>query len=284
MEEWRPQTTELGKLEGPVLVFGGPYSNLQALEAVQAVARSLGIPSHNIICTGDVVGYCAQPAECIALIQDWGIHTIAGNVERSLRAGADDCGCDFNEGGRCDLFSRTWYAYAKAQIDNAEQAWMAALPDFLRFGYAGKSCVVLHGSAFGVADYIFRSTPWEEKQKTLEATRADLVIAGHSGLPFVQEVEACTWLNAGAIGMPANDGDTRVWYALLTDEDSSAGPRASLHRLAYDYTAAALHMRRAGLPAAYAKTLETGIWDNCEILPTMEAAQQGRPIMLEEYP
>jgi len=34
------------------------------------------------------------------------------------------------------------------------------------------------------------------------------------------------------------------------------------------------------LPEAYAKTLVTGIWDNCEILPEIETVAQGRKIEL----
>jgi hypothetical protein len=37
-------------------------------------------------------------------------------------------------------------------------------------------------------------------------------------------------------------------------------------------------MLEKGLPASYAKTLLTGIWDNCEILPEKETRNQGKPI------
>ena len=44
-------------LEPPVLVFGGPYSNLRALAALRQRADELGIPPSHSICTGDVVAY-----------------------------------------------------------------------------------------------------------------------------------------------------------------------------------------------------------------------------------
>ena len=53
----------IGQLNGKVLIFGGVYSNLQALEALQKTANALDIRPENIICTGDIVGYCAQPSE-----------------------------------------------------------------------------------------------------------------------------------------------------------------------------------------------------------------------------
>jgi len=42
----------LGTLHGKVLVFGGVYSNLQALEALMAIAKNEGIAPENCICTG----------------------------------------------------------------------------------------------------------------------------------------------------------------------------------------------------------------------------------------
>ncbi|HET8828476.1 MAG TPA: metallophosphoesterase family protein, partial [Pelobium sp.] len=66
----------LGALEGKILVFGGVYSNLQALEAIKKIALAHEIAKKNIICTGDVVAYCAQPKECVQLIKDWEINCI----------------------------------------------------------------------------------------------------------------------------------------------------------------------------------------------------------------
>lgn len=266
-------TKDLGELRGRLLLFGGPYSNFQALSALRAMAEREGIPPHNCICTGDVVGYCAQPAECIALMQEWGAHCIAGNVEEQMRAGADNCGCDFREGGRCDLFSQQWYAYAQRAMNESGIRWMDGLPRMLTFRYAMKSFAVVHGSFFETAEYIFHSTPWARKEASLRAVDADVVIAGHSGLPFIESSGSRTWINAGAIGMPANDGDARVWFAIVDSEEGR--PHARLCRLAYDHNHAAALMREKGLPDAYARTLLTGIWDNCEILPAAEAAAQG---------
>ncbi len=194
-----------------------------------------------------------------------------------MRTGENDCGCNFNENGRCDLASRNWYAYAKARMSTAELQWMNGLPDFIRFQYSGRKCVVLHGSAFQTAGYIFASTDWAEKRKSFEALDADIIIAGHSGLPFLQEADNLCWLNAGVIGMPANDGNTRVWYAIM-DTGGAGGIKASHHQLEYDCKAAAALMLAAGLPQQYALTLTTGLWDNCEILPETETRAQGKKI------
>ena len=61
-------------LPGPVLLFGGPYSNLSATKAMRRWAESNGIAPGNCICTGDVVAYGARPEETVNLIRDSGIN------------------------------------------------------------------------------------------------------------------------------------------------------------------------------------------------------------------
>ena len=132
---------DIGCLSGPVMVFGGPYSNLQALLALRVEADRLGIPPTNVICTGDVVAYGTDPVACVRLVRDWGIAVVAGNVERQLAAGAMNCGCGFDEGSTCDRLSAGWYAYADASCDAEARAWMAALPDEIAWTCGGLSGV-----------------------------------------------------------------------------------------------------------------------------------------------
>ncbi len=270
-------TKNIGALTDKILAFGGVYSNLQALEKMQAIADKLAIPPSNIICTGDVVGYCAQPEESIQVLMDWGIHCIAGNVELQLREGAEDCGCDFNKGSRCDVFSRQWYPFSKAQVSASSVEWMNGLPDFIQFQYGTNKAMVVHGSYHETAEYLFKSTPWEVKARNFQDTQSTIILAGHCGLPFNDSHKGKFWLNPGVIGMPANDGTMRVWYMLLY---LSADQHVIFEHCTfeYDYLKAASLMEEQHLPHAYAQTLKTGLWDNCEILPDEETAMQGHPI------
>lgn len=267
----------IGELKGTVLVFGGVYSNLQALEKMMSLAADLNIAPQNIICTGDVVGYCADPEAVVQKVKDWGIHCIAGNVELQLRDGEEDCGCDFNDGSRCDLFSRQWYPYAQSVLSQEAINWMHELPHHIQLNYAGLKGQVVHGSVTEVSGYIFASTPWQEKARHLTLAEAGFILAGHSGLPFSEQQDGKHWINPGVIGMPANDGTTRVWYTLLDDTN---GLTYKHHSFEYDHATAATRMRSHRLPVAYALTLETGLWDNCEILPPTETAAQGHKLFL----
>ncbi|GAB3171150.1 metallophosphoesterase family protein [Telluribacter humicola] len=269
----------LGDLKGKLLVFGGPYSNLQALEELKRMANEHEIPPQSIICTGDIIGYCAQPEETVQLVKSWGIHCIQGNVEQNIIEGEDSCGCNFTEGSRCDLFSRTWFPYAVSSVSAASKEWLTTLPLHLTFRYAGRSVAVVHGSAQHISQFVFKSTPWSVKEETFRATGAEVVLAGHAGLPFAEVQQDLYWLNAGVIGMPANDGTPRVWYLLLDDADGHF--TYTFRSFEYNNRLANQLMMQHQLPDSYARTLLTGIWDNCEILPEAEKQLQGEAIGLD---
>jgi diadenosine tetraphosphatase ApaH/serine/threonine PP2A family protein phosphatase len=271
-------TDRIALAPGPVLVFGGPYSNLAATVAMRAVAAERGIPPQNCICTGDVVAYCAHPEETVAFVRDWGIPVVAGNCEESLGTAADDCGCGFDEGSACSTLSVQWYRYADRSISPESRRWMRALPGRLDFRLGGRAFCVVHGSVSQVNRFVFASTPTADKLAELALTDADVVIGGHSGIPFGQRLdERRAWLNAGVIGLPANDGTPDGWYLLLTAAGDDV--TASLHRLHYDAGSAAAAMRAQGLDNAYAATLLDGLWPSEDVLPEEERRARGRPLV-----
>ena len=267
----------LGTKNGKLLLFGGVYSNLQALEKLILISEELNIPPENCICTGDIVGYCAHPEETVQLFRDWGAETICGNVEIQLAEDKEDCGCDFRVGSRCDDFSKQWYSYAKIHLSKDSVEWMKKLPEFIRFNYSEKSFQVVHGSAHHVSDFIFKSTNWLEKQKNFELTKTNMIIAGHCGLPFIHSDDEKVWLNPGVIGMPANNGSPDTWYLVM---DEGLEETIQFKTLEYDHVLASSLMKKNNLPEEYAQTLVTGIWDNMEILPEQERELQGFRINL----
>lgn len=263
---------------GKTLLFGGVYSNLQALEALKQIAEKENIAPENCICTGDIVGYCAQPEETVQLFKIWGAKSIVGNVEIQLRENAADCGCDFKEGSRCDGFSQLWYPYAQSKLSKNSLDFLKTLPNHIHFEYANKKITVVHGSYFNVSEFIFKSTNWEIKEPNFKNTNSNVIIAGHCGLPFYHQEKEKIWLNPGVIGMPANDGTPSVWYAIL--EDSNNGFTFTHKTLDYNYKLTSKLMQNGLLPEEYSRTIITGIWDNTEILPAIETGLQGFGIQL----
>nr|WP_275116110.1 metallophosphoesterase family protein [Aliiroseovarius subalbicans] len=256
----------MGTLTGEVLCFGGPLSNLQALQALVGEASRRGVPSSNLICTGDVVGYGADPVACVALVRQLGCVVVAGNVERQLASGAGDCGCGFAPGSTCDRLSAGWYGHADSRVAPLARDWMEDLPDMAVFAYEGRRHAVVHGGLTDISRFLWPSSPDTDFALELAAIEAaagpvDAVIAGHSGLAFERVVNGVHWINAGVIGLPSHDGRRQTRFATL-DPDG-----ARLHRLTYDVTGAVAAMRGAGLTQGYDTAMETGMWPSEDVLP-----------------
>lgn len=271
-----PRTRDIGNIDAPLLVCGGAYSNLEALEALFEAASGLGIPPARIIHTGDVVAYCADPEACARSLKDSGAHAIQGNVEESLAARQPDCGCGFEDGTLCQQLSEKWFAHADERIDADLRRWMGGLPLHLTFAMAGRQARVVHGGVGAVNAYRFASLPDETFEAEFADANADMIVAGHSGLPFTRRVGGKVWHNSGALGLPANDGTPRAWYSLLHPEGNRI--RIEHRALAYDHGTARAKMVRTGLPGGYADALATGLWPSLTVLPEAETRQTGVPL------
>ncbi len=266
----------IGHFTDPLLIFGGPYSNLAATQAMRTEAERLNIPPQHIICTGDLVAYCARPQETVDLIRNWGIHVVLGNCEESLAAGAVDCGCGFETGTSCSLLSVEWYNYAAQRIDEATRIWFATLPRALKLNFRNHRVQVIHGTPTRINQFVFASTDQSEKLQELKTIECDILISGHCGIPFGESIDNKYWLNAGVIGMPANDGTPDGWYMLL--EGSNGSCHASWHRLSYPAAQTAKEMQSAGLKSGYAETILNGLWPSEDVLPKQEKTQRGKAL------
>lgn len=256
--------SDLGALDGPIVLFGGPYSNLQATEALLSVASSCGAKS--VICTGDIVAYCADPVATVELVRRAGVHVVAGNCEQQLANEASDCGCGFEEGSACDVLSVGWYGFADRVVGPETRGWMASLPDVITFSHAGLRFAVIHGGATDVARFVWPTSPdhvFAEEWQAVEALVGPVhrVIAGHCGMAFTRETEKGTWINAGVIGMPAHSGSNATSYVSLQ------GNTAVIRELEYDWRKAKERMTQVGLMQGYHESLQSGYWPSEDVLP-----------------
>ncbi|GKY89014.1 metallophosphoesterase family protein [Sinisalibacter aestuarii] len=256
----------LGTLTGPVIAYGGAVGNLAALGALLRDVSRAGVPAGNVICTGDIAGTCAQPAECIAATRAYRHHVVAGNIERQLAACAGESGAGFAPGSLSMRRAVAGWRFADRHTDAAARDWMEGLPDALVFAHEGRRWAVVHGGFTRIARYIWPGSPevlFEQEINAIEAAAGPLdgVIAGHCGIAFQRVIRGVTWLNAGSIGIPPDDGRRGGRYARL-DADG-----ARILRLDYDPAPAFAAMVSSGLTQGFDLALMTGHWPTEDILP-----------------
>lgn len=260
-------------VEGPfrrVAVFGGVYNNHFALASLLEDAVSRGAEA--IYCLGDLGGFGPNPEKVRPLLDQGKVACLQGNYEESLAADRGDCNCGYTD-PRDNHFARISYDYTAAGCSPVFRRWMGELPRRRRVVVGDRELLMVHGSPRRTNEFLFRSTsPDPFLEVLLDQETCDGFLCTHSGLDWHRRLPSGRdVVNVGVIGRPANDGDTRVRYAMLEERDGELG--IELVRLAYGHQELADEMRLEELPEEFVETILTGWWTTClEILPAKERA------------
>lgn len=233
-----------------IAVFSDVHGNIHALTAVLADIDSQQVD--RIYCLGDLVGYGAYPNEVIELLRDRGIPTIMGNYDDGVGFEKDQCGCAYTDPEMRRLGDLS-FAWTKEHVIPENKAFLRSLLPNIRLDVEGKRVLMVHGSPRRINEYLYEDRGQSSLKRIALASEADVLVFGHTHLPYVKEVTGVTFVNVGSAGKP-KDGDVRGMYALL-DIEREVG--VAIHRVQYDVAAAAAAVRASGLPPHFAELLET---------------------------
>ena len=252
-----------------IAVCGGIYANPSALSAMAADARERSC--ERIVCLGDLGGFGAEPDAVWPLLQELGIECIAGNYDLAIASGAEDCGCGYND-PRDNAYAQIMYDHTRAHTSAEFARWMGELPCESRERIGGVEVHFVHGSPLAVNDFFWESLSDEQARLRVAASGAEVLMCTHTGLPWQRRIDGTLVVNVGTIGRSANDGRREGWYAVLEVHAGQAS--AELAPVAFDWRAQAAAIREAGLPEAFAESVESGWWTTClEVLPPAERAR-----------
>lgn len=257
-----------------IAVFGGVYSNHLALASALEDARARG--AEELYCLGDLGAFGPHPDRVFPLLLDAGVRVVRGNYDDSIARGLADCQCGYTD-PRDNHFARLSYEYTLANTSQRWRSWMGELPDRIAMDWSGTRVLMCHGSPRRMNEFLWESTSSTAFLGYLaEREGAELVLVTHTGIPWQRELPGDRRVvNVGALGRPANDGRTEVWYALLTEAGPGGGtPSAELIPVRYDHERLSEEMRQEGLPREFVETILTGWWTTClEVLPAKERAR-----------
>ncbi len=264
-----PAIVRSGALEGGLAFFGGPYNNHLALRAAMDDARSRGAARH--FCLGDLGGFGPNPGKIYPLLQENDVFTIAGNYDRSLAERLSDCGCGYTHPDD-NRYAQLSFDYTNRRTTDVERGWLAALPEQVAFERRGRRHLLCHGSPRRTNEFLWESASSDAFLVRLaREAGADTILCTHTGIPWQRLLPGgARVINVGAVGRPANDGRTEVWYAWLPPDSDAA----EFVPVPYDHEALAREMEEERLPAPFVATIRTGWWTTClEILPAKERAR-----------
>lgn len=259
------------EVSGHVALFGGVYNNYLALDALLDDAPSR---ASEIYCLGDVGAFGPHPDRSIGMLREAGVSIVQGNYDRSVGMRRGDCACGYTD-PRDNHFAALSYAYTFRNTSERNKDFLATLPDHIRLrSPKGKRILLCHGSPRRQNEFLWESmSPDPFLARLLGDAQCDILAVTHTGIPWKRHLsDGRLVVNVGAIGRPANDGKSHVWYAVL--DLSGEAPDATFIPLRYDHERLAYEMRAERIAEPFVETVETGWWTTClEVLPARERAK-----------
>jgi predicted phosphodiesterase len=237
------------------------HANLEALEAVLADMQP---HADAVICLGDIVGYNANPNECLELVQNVCDVVIAGNH--------DQAACDLRLYDDFSEYAKEAMHWTREQLTPAWKQYLCSLPNTAAFG----GCwLAAHGSPRDTDEYLFHELHFQEAFSYLHEYMPELrgCFIGHTHLPMIWE---CTQkglvrpaeltslrvalhplrryiINPGSVGQPRY-GSPEASYILLDDQALTVEFRF----VDYDVATAQDKIYDAMLPLPLAERLALG--------------------------
>lgn len=228
------------------------HGNLPALDAALTDARVRG--AEKVYCAGDLTGYGPFPREVCRTLAEKKIITIAGNYDVKVLAALHGS-ADLKNGmkpGKWKILEWTC-----RQIDKDADRFLSSLPPLYREKLAGRfELLMVHGSPVSAEDAVYPSiTPFGLKRK-LAGMKPDILVCGHTHIPFTRRVGGILVINCGSVGHPV-DGDPRPAYALMKIQQ---GKPPSARIIRFDYPKAELFdaLERSSLPRDLAADFSEG--------------------------
>ena len=216
------------------------HSNLFALKAVLEDLDEQGVDL--LVCAGDLVGYGPNPNEVVQEIRRRDVIAISGNHERAL--------VEMNPEGMNPLAATAIWWTAK-QIGQDELGFLTSLRPRANLNLGGIPTGLFHGSPRHDDEYIYDV---DASAELLELGRCELLISGHTHVPYAVVLQEGALVNPGAVGQP-RDGDPRASYMVYDEREGSF----DIRRIEYDTRAASDAIMKAGLPYYLGQRLLSGI-------------------------
>lgn len=235
-------------------IFSDLHANLEATEAVLADARARDCT--DFVCLGDVVGYNANPHECLEIVQKMGCPVVKGNHDE--QASLSESSRGFN------ALAEAAINWTREHLTEDDKEWLRALP----FTQQVRDFTIVHATLDAPEQwgYVFNSLD-AVASFAYQSTTVSFFGHTHVAGAFVRDegvrkvkvdqlpIEETKkyFINVGSVGQP-RDGDWRAAYCIYHIENNMVEQR----RVKYDLATAQKKIIQAGLPHMLADRLELG--------------------------
>ena len=235
-------------------IFSDIHSNLEALDAV--LHDAIEQKCTHYVCLGDIVGYNADPHECVERVRAMDCPVVKGNHDE--QASLIESSRDFNE------LAESAIRWTRDHLSEEDKTWLRDL----RLQRQVRDFTIVHATLDTPAQwaYVFNNL---DAAASFTYQHTTVCFFGHTHVPmaFIRDdgvrrikidqlhIESGKkyFINAGSVGQP-RDADWRAAYCVFDIENDVV----ELRRVRYQLDAAQNKILNAGLPPLLAERLALG--------------------------
>ena len=232
-----------------LLVISDVHGNYHALDSVMKEVKY-----DALLCCGDIVVDYPFPQQCIHTLKDSCAHICMGNNDYNVAY----------DQKASDYISQKYAHLAKDLDRNTDltleligddaKNYLRELPRECRFALDGVSFYMNHTVPhLPLHHYLDKNTPRSELAEYYQDIQADVIVTGHTHMPYIKNFRDKILVNPGSVGQ-SRDGDPRASFATF---DTATG-RIELKRLEYDITETSEYLKKLNFPAYSLYCLKNG--------------------------
>lgn len=230
------------------------HGNLEALKKVLEILSEEGVDKY--ICLGDIVGYGANPRECIKEVKKLKAVCIAGNHDW---AGIGETDIEF-----FNPYAKEAILWTQQELKKRDKDYLKSLP----LAKVVDDFTIVHATLDEPEEWKYFYSTYHA-HKNFQILTTPLCFVGHSHIPIIfLEKDYCTYsktselqleedykyiVNIGSVGQP-RDGDPRASFAIYDNEEK----KVVIKRVDYDIKTAQEKILEAELPPILAERLAFG--------------------------
>jgi len=233
------------------------HGNLEALQSVLKELDRIGYDA--LIVLGDVVGYGADPSECIEIVKRRGAIVVKGNHDEAV--------VNVEERRFMNIYAKEAIEWTTSKLNEAQKIWLKNLPYRIS---PDDDFEITHAEWENPENWTYIFDEYEAKYQ-FKFLEKETGFYGHTHIPaiFQRDREGNVtkldqnelyllrghkyMINPGSVGQP-RDRDWRASFGIFDTDEKYF----ELHRIEYDVKTAMKKIIDAGLPEALAYRLEIG--------------------------
>lgn len=235
-----------------IAILGDIHGNIEALKVAYDAAVVQDV--EKIYHLGDLGGYAPFVNEVVDFLIEHNIEGVQGNYDDAVANDKEHCGCKYEDPIQAKM-AQLSFEWTKRHANQRSKAYLRSLPFEIAFSLYDKKVKIFHATPLKNNLYWYEDRDEEFFLKMARKSDADIMIYGHTHIPYRRDIDRWTFINAGSVGRP-KDKDVRTCVCIvdLTPDNVNT----EFLRIPYDIEKVASAIVDSGMPSYFAESLRAG--------------------------